>query len=61
MRNGPNPALKPIGGYHLFDGDGMVHAVRIKADHNVTYSAKYVETLKLQEVRSSKTLHFSIG
>ncbi|CAN0556864.1 unnamed protein product, partial [Ectocarpus sp. 8 AP-2014] len=23
-RNGPNPKFKPKGGYHWFDGDGMV-------------------------------------
>ena len=22
LRNGPNPALPPLGGYHWFDGDG---------------------------------------
>lgn len=30
LRNGPNPAFKPIAGYHWFDGDGMLHACRIK-------------------------------
>jgi hypothetical protein len=26
LRIGPNPALPPVGGYHWFDGDGMVRA-----------------------------------
>ncbi len=27
VRNGPNPMWKPIGRYHWFDGDGMLHGV----------------------------------
>jgi carotenoid cleavage dioxygenase-like enzyme len=30
---------------------GMVHAVRIKPGGAVTYSARYVDTLRLQEVQ----------
>lgn len=33
LRNGPNPAHEPLLGahrYHWFDGDGMVHWVRLK-------------------------------
>ena len=29
LRVGPNPYFEPVGNYHWFDGDGMVHAVRI--------------------------------
>ena len=27
IRNGPNPMFEPIGKYHMFDGDGMLHSV----------------------------------
>ncbi|CAI5935264.1 unnamed protein product [Closterium sp. NIES-64] len=30
VRNGPNPKFAPTFSYHLFDGDGMLHGVRIK-------------------------------
>ncbi|CAA0838276.1 Probable carotenoid cleavage dioxygenase 4-chloroplastic [Striga hermonthica] len=29
IRNGPNPQFSPRGPHHLFDGDGMLHCVRI--------------------------------
>ena len=29
LRNGPNPQWSPIGQYHWFDGDGMIHGVQI--------------------------------
>ena len=28
VRNGPNPQFNPMGEYHWFDGDGMLHGVR---------------------------------
>jgi carotenoid cleavage dioxygenase len=27
IRNGPNPMFEPIGRYHMFDGDGMLHGI----------------------------------
>ena len=43
LRNGPNPQWSPIGKYHWFDGDGMLHGVRI---HNgrASYQNRYVRT-----------------
>ena len=29
VRNGPNPAFPPLGRYHIFDGDGMLHGLSI--------------------------------
>lgn len=31
LRNGPNPRFAPLGRYHPFDGDGMVHAAHFQA------------------------------
>lgn len=47
VRNGPNPQFPPIGQYHWFDGDGMLHGVRI---HNgkASYRNRYVRTLGYQ-------------
>ncbi|MGB3512356.1 MAG: carotenoid oxygenase family protein [Microcoleaceae cyanobacterium] len=47
VRNGPNPQFKPIGQYHWFDGDGMLHGVRI-SDGKASYSNRYVRTNKFQ-------------
>ncbi|EXB32779.1 hypothetical protein L484_012509 [Morus notabilis] len=48
VRVGPNPKLDPVAGYHWFDGDGMVHGVRIK-DGKATYVSRYVKTSRLQQ------------
>jgi len=43
LRNGPNPQFSPIGRYHWFDGDGMVHGVEIQ-DSKAAYRNRYVRT-----------------
>lgn len=43
VRNGPNPQWSPIGQYHWFDGDGMLHGVRI-SNGKATYCNRYVQT-----------------
>lgn len=43
VRNGPNPQHAPIGRYHWFDGDGMVHAVHF-ADGQATYRNRWIRT-----------------
>lgn len=43
VRNGPNPQFSPIGPHHWFDGDGMLHSVKI-AHGKATYRNRYVQT-----------------
>eukprot|EP01112_Ceratiomyxa_fruticulosa_P010675 TRINITY_DN2834_c0_g1_i3.p1 TRINITY_DN2834_c0_g1~~TRINITY_DN2834_c0_g1_i3.p1 ORF type:complete len:523 (-),score=113.47 TRINITY_DN2834_c0_g1_i3:96-1664(-) len=47
VRNGPNPRKVALGGYHWFDGDGMLHGVRIK-DGSVSYVNRYVKTSRFE-------------
>ena len=44
-RNGPNQRFHPRGDYHLFAGDGMVHAFSI-ANGQVDYRNRWVRTNK---------------
>ncbi|XP_024025912.1 carotenoid 9,10(9',10')-cleavage dioxygenase 1 isoform X1 [Morus notabilis] len=48
VRMCPNPKFRPVAGYHWFDGDGMVHGVRIK-DGKATYVSRYVKTSRLKQ------------
>ncbi|KAL4601068.1 hypothetical protein ACB092_11G245200 [Castanea dentata] len=48
VRVGSNPKFTPVAGYHWFDGDGMVHGLRIK-DGKATYVSRYVRTSRLQQ------------
>ncbi|KAJ6297408.1 hypothetical protein OIU78_023033 [Salix suchowensis] len=45
IRNGPNPQYLPRGPYHLFDGDGMLHSIRI-SQGKATLCSRYVKTYK---------------
>ena len=50
LRISPNPLFPPIGLYHWFDGDGMLHGVNIK-DGKASYRNRYVQTdtLKIEK------------
>ena len=43
VRNGPNPQFPPIKHYHWFEGDGMLHGVRIR-DGAASYRNRYIHT-----------------
>lgn len=59
-RNSPNPRFTPIGKYHWFDGDGMVHAVQVR-DGKATYRSKWIQTEGLRaEVEAGKALFTGI-
>lgn len=52
VRNGPNPQFPPLGNYHWFDGDGMLHGVRI-VDGVASYRNRWVRTAGWQEERAA--------
>ncbi|KAK4428922.1 putative carotenoid cleavage dioxygenase 4, chloroplastic [Sesamum alatum] len=45
LRNGPNTQFIPRGPYHLFDGDGMLHMIKI-SNGKATFCSRYVKTYK---------------
>ncbi|KAK3200217.1 hypothetical protein Dsin_007407 [Dipteronia sinensis] len=45
IRNGPNPQYLPRGPYHLFDGDGMLHSIKISQGRAI-FCSRYVNTNK---------------
>ena len=52
LRNGPNPQFDPAGAYHWFDGDGMLHAIRIK-DGQASYDNRWVRTERFKQERAA--------
>ncbi len=52
VRNGPNPQHQPVGRYHWFDGDGMVHAVHF-ADGRAAYRNRFIRTDGYQREREA--------
>ncbi|XP_078436385.1 carotenoid 9,10(9',10')-cleavage dioxygenase-like [Wolffia australiana] len=48
VRVGPNPRHSPVAEYHWFDGDGIIHGVRIK-DGKASYVSRYVTTSRFKQ------------
>jgi carotenoid cleavage dioxygenase len=51
-RNGPNPAFRPRGRYHWFDGDGMIHAITLH-DGRASYRNRWVQSATLREEQAA--------
>ncbi|XP_031501656.1 zeaxanthin 7,8(7',8')-cleavage dioxygenase, chromoplastic-like [Nymphaea colorata] len=45
IRNGPNPQFIPKSAYHLFDGDGMLHAIQVSGGQ-ATFCSRFIRTYK---------------
>ena len=61
IRNGPNPRFEPVGGYHMFDGDGMLHSITLH-DGNASYRNRWIRTAALgAEERAGRALYGGLG
>eukprot|EP01094_Clydonella_sp_ATCC50884_P009123 TRINITY_DN18656_c0_g1_i1.p1 TRINITY_DN18656_c0_g1~~TRINITY_DN18656_c0_g1_i1.p1 ORF type:complete len:522 (+),score=198.22 TRINITY_DN18656_c0_g1_i1:143-1708(+) len=61
VRNGPNPKYVPKGGYHWFDGDGMLHGVRMSR-HGVNYVNRFVRTERFEvEAAAGRVVYPRLG
>ena len=63
LRIGPNPQHDPKGGYHWFDGDGMIHAVNFgKFNDSLSFQNRYVRTPRfLHENAAGKETFLKLG
>lgn len=61
MRNGANPAFPPLSRYHLFDGDGMIHAIELR-DGRASYRNRFVASAGLRvEQREGHAVFGGLG
>ncbi|KAL8255211.1 hypothetical protein R6Q59_033432 [Mikania micrantha] len=51
LRNGANPLFEPTSGHHLFDGDGMIYAVKFDKG-SISYACRFTETQRLIQERA---------
>ncbi|HEX5947203.1 MAG TPA: carotenoid oxygenase family protein [Acidimicrobiales bacterium] len=61
LRNGPNPAFPPLGRYHIFDGDGMLHGVTFD-EGDARYRNRWVRSRGLEaERRAGRALYSGLS
>ncbi len=61
IRNGPNPLFEPRGGYHMFDGDAMLHRV-VFGDGQPVYRSRWIRTSALEaEIAAGRSLYGGLG
>lgn len=48
VRNGPNAMFPPITRYHLFDGDGMLHALTFDGEGSASYANRWIRSKGLE-------------
>ncbi|MFM7224410.1 MAG: carotenoid oxygenase family protein [Actinomycetota bacterium] len=61
VRNGPNPMFEPLGKYHMFDGDGMLHRVRF-GEGAPTYRNRWIRSAALDaEIRNGRGLYHGLA
>jgi len=61
VRIGPNPMFEPLGRYHMFDGDGMLHSVTLDED-GASYRNRWIRTAGLAaEQRAGRALYGGLG
>ena len=52
LRNGPNPMFEPLGQYHWFDGDGMLHGINIE-NGKASYRNRWIRSRGLEAEESA--------
>lgn len=57
VRNGPNPQFPPLGRYHWFDGDGMLHGVHIQ-NGQASYRNRYIRTQGFEQEQQAEQALF---